>query len=60
MSRSFVYAIERTAWKAFKTEFYPCYDFRKIADDQAKRARARCAERLKEALAKKRATSETH
>jgi hypothetical protein len=32
--------IEKMAWKAFRTEFYPTYDYRAIAD--AKRADALC------------------
>ncbi|HEX3498523.1 MAG TPA: hypothetical protein VHT04_04305 [Stellaceae bacterium] len=32
-------AIERTAWGAFRTEFYPTYDFRPIHEAQRKSTR---------------------
>jgi len=31
-------AIEKTAWKAFRTEFYPTYDYKDIAKGQRERA----------------------
>jgi hypothetical protein len=32
-------AIERTAWKAFRTEFYTTYDYTQIAQEQMQRER---------------------
>ena len=29
-------AIEQTAWGAFRTEFYPTYDFRAVAEAERK------------------------
>jgi hypothetical protein len=31
-------AVERTAWKAFRTEFYPTYDFKEVAGKFHKKA----------------------
>ena len=34
-------AIEQTAWKAFRTEFYPTYDLRPVVKELRERARAK-------------------
>ncbi|HEY6700442.1 MAG TPA: hypothetical protein VI137_06410 [Pseudolabrys sp.] len=31
-------AIEMTAWGAYRTEFYPTYDYKKVAEDQRAKA----------------------
>ena len=30
-------AVERTAWGAFRTDFYPTYDFKPIAEEQRRK-----------------------
>jgi hypothetical protein len=32
-------ALEQSAWGAFRTEFYPTYDYRQIADSERKKTR---------------------
>src|SRR5690242_53801 len=34
-------ALEQTAWGAYRTEFYPTYDYRQLADQQRQAMRAR-------------------
>ena len=35
-------AIEKTAWGGYRTEFYPTYDYRAIAEGSAPRTRIAC------------------